>query len=233
LPHILACTCCFTSALHQIYDNEFLSEIIKKIYKKFTENFEKSLENPEDPETFQILKNISLVLSYFYIFDSISLDFINEYLSFLIEKMNGEIIELLLIIIQNIGTKVRKDNPKILKDLIDFIKDSFEKYKVSKGIPSLQRGDFLLMMLNDIKLNKNIKNNPFESLSFLMGWVKKNVVGRMKLVPKIFCIGFKSLKNADFEKNKWWIQRESINLHDLGKVIYIYIYNIYKFVKGH
>ena len=199
-----------------------MSEIIKKIYKKFIILITQPLTNPDENEAFQTLKNISLIFSYFYVFDSISLDFIKEYLNILIDRMDEGIIELLLVIIQNIGMKVRKDNPKILKDLIDFIKDSFEKYKTFNKVINLQKGDFLLMMLNDIKLNKNIKNNPFESLSYLMNWQKKNVIQRMRLIPKIFSFGFKNLENVDFEKNKWWILKD---VHkDTEKVLIMIIF---------
>lgn len=219
----MACTCVFTCALHQIYDNDFFSIIMRKVSIKFNENIDKNLENHDENESFLILKNISLIYSFFYLFDSISLDFLNGYISFLLERMNNEIIELLLTIIQNIGMKVRKDNPKILKDIIDSIKDAFERYKTANDLKIIQRGDFLLMILNDIKLNKNLKNNSFESMGFLISWIKKNVLGKLKLVPKMFTLLFAELKNADFNQNRWWIFRENnANLQDFQKVYYNY-----------
>lgn len=38
-------------------------------------------------------------------------------------------LEILLIFIQNVGMKIRKDEPKILKDLIILVNESFNKYK--------------------------------------------------------------------------------------------------------
>ena len=54
-----------------------------------------------------------------YYFDSITLDFIK---SFIFHGLENKIeLEFLLIIMQNVGTKIRSDNPKVLKDIIDKI----------------------------------------------------------------------------------------------------------------
>lgn len=214
LPYIMACTCCFTSGLHQVFDNVFFSEILKQIITKLRQQPIFTKEKGNFNEKFFILKNISLIFSYFYIFDSISLDFLYEYISFLLQDIDNEIVEILLNLLQNTGLKIRKDNPKLLKEIIELTKTSFDRYKAEKNVNGFEKGDFLLMILNDIKLNKNIKNNPFETLSFLLSWLKKNVIQKMKIVQKVFSLDFKTTLNADFTKRKWWELSISTNEND-------------------
>ena len=59
-------------------------------------------------------------------------------------------------------------------------------------------------ILVDIRMNKNIRNNPFESLAFLINWLKKNVIAKRKIVPKIFSFSLKAMETMDFTKAKWW-----------------------------
>lgn len=211
----MACTCCFTVGLYQVYGNPFFSEIMKKIIEKFKLI---SIENSDNlKENIFKLKNISLIFSYFYLFDSITLDFVFEFITSLLQKIDNDMIEILLTIIQNTGLKIRKDNPKLLKDMIDQIKTAFDRYKNENSIQGFEKGDFLLMILNDIKLNKNIKNNPFETLSFLLSWSKKNVLQKMKLVPKIFSLDFNKLLEADFTRRQWWDRINNLSQENQDK----------------
>ena len=206
---------------------------MRKISEIFYKNLPKLTEIPFDDASLAILKNISLVLCHFYLFNSLPLDFIKEFIEILINKMSSETIEILLLVIQNIGLKVRKDNPKTLKELIDLVKEAFERFKNEKKGES-QKGEFLMSILQDIRLNKNIKNNPFETLGFLMTWLKKNVIGKLKLVEKVFSFSLKTMEFADFTKAKWWslVQNASFpTKEEVFFLIFLFFLIFYRFFR--
>lgn len=66
---------------------------------------------------------MSLVLSNWYLLDSISLDFIKEFISELLNHVTPTITESIITIIQYCGKKIRTDNPGSLKLIIDEIKE--------------------------------------------------------------------------------------------------------------
>lgn len=74
--------------------------------------------------------------------------------------------------------KVRKDEPKILKDLIILVNESFNKYKAEHTTTtSEEKIQYILKCLDDIKLNKLSKTADLsERLAFLTNFIKKSVI---------------------------------------------------------
>lgn len=63
----------------------------------------------------QEVKHITLIFCHWYVFESISLDFIKEFIIYLCERFNADNVENLINIILYLGKKIRTDNPTILK----------------------------------------------------------------------------------------------------------------------
>ena len=81
--------------------------------------------------------------------------------------------------IQNVGMKIRKDDPKLLKQLIIDINECFEKFTKNNSNLDKQtfKINFILETLNNIKLNKNLKiNNPLERYEFYINFIKKIIL---------------------------------------------------------
>lgn len=121
-----------------------------------------------------------------------------EFLQYLFDFIDENVLELLLLAVQNIGSKMRKDNPKLFKQFLDTIKDKFPNNTDSKI-------NFLLELLNDLKLNKSLRNDPTQRLEFLNNWLKKQIIVKNRLNAKSFPLGFKEILNCSFEKKLWWI----------------------------
>lgn len=114
------------------------------------------------------------VFCHFYIFNSVSIDFIRGIFDDLIKEISESDIELLIVLVNFCGHKIRSDSPAALKHIVSNVKSSIEKYQSTKSEHS-KKIDFILINLNDIKMNKKIKNNPIERLQYLINWLKKSV----------------------------------------------------------
>ncbi|CAD8175224.1 unnamed protein product [Paramecium octaurelia] len=182
LPYLLSCIIASSSYFHQIYDNLFFGELIKQLILKLR-------SNPVSHE----VKNITLILCHWYLFESISLQFIKEFIKYLLKSQTADNVENLLIIIQYCGKKIRQDNPAILKLIIEDIKQAF-------STASESRTKFLLMTLDDLRLNKKIASQS-ERLEFILNWHKQRT---QKLIHRIFCQGFDFSYESQFLSNNWW-----------------------------
>jgi hypothetical protein len=61
---------------------------------------------------------MSHIISYFYIYDAVSIDFVFSFIDFLLMNLSTVTLDVLLRLLQNIGMKIRSDNPGKLKNLI-------------------------------------------------------------------------------------------------------------------
>jgi nucleolar MIF4G domain-containing protein 1 len=77
------------------------------------------------------MKNYATIVSLLYNYGSISGDYIESFVQWLTQSLDKNNIELLYIIIQKCGVKVRQNDPSILKNIISIIKDAIEGYKQS------------------------------------------------------------------------------------------------------
>ncbi|CAD8079426.1 unnamed protein product [Paramecium sonneborni] len=182
LPYLLTCIIASSSYFHQLYDNLFFGELIKQVILKLR-------AAPVNHE----IKNITLIFCHWYLFESISLQFIKEFIKYLLKNQTADNVENLILIIQYCGKKIRQDNPAILKMIIEDIKQAFQNASES-------RTKFLLMTLDDLRLNKKITSQS-ERLEFILNWYKQRT---QKLIHRIFCQGFDFSQESQFLSNNWW-----------------------------
>ncbi len=142
----------------------------------------------------------SQVFSLIYLFECLQVDFIFDYLAFLLENIDEKIIDLIMLTIQNTGNKLRRENPKFLKEFIEKVKETIKPELINT------KTNLLLEILHDIRMNKNIRNDPTQSLEFLYNWLKKEVIVKRKIVQKSFPLSFKDVLTCDFTKRNWWIK---------------------------
>lgn len=68
------------------------------------------------------MKNYTTIISLLYNYGSISGEFIESLVQWLTKSLNKYNIELLYVIIQKCGVKVRQNDPSILKNIISIVK---------------------------------------------------------------------------------------------------------------
>jgi nucleolar MIF4G domain-containing protein 1 len=131
------------------------------------------------------VKNITLVVSNWFLLESVGFDFVKEYILNLLEHISPEVIESIISLIQYCGRKIRSENPGNLKIIIDQIKEKVAedqssgiKIHIYLIIDEQQKSkiNFLVMTLNDLKANKKLNNDPSVRLEFIINWLKKNVI---------------------------------------------------------
>ncbi|KAL4504278.1 hypothetical protein ABPG72_021116 [Tetrahymena utriculariae] len=229
MQHIMASNTVVVSAIHQIYDNECFGPVMKSLlnlYQEIIQNkdaLESELQEDSihEDSLFNKLRNITIVFSYFYIFDDVSIDFVSGYLEHLLQNINQRTIEALLILVQHIGAKIRQDNPQILKNIIDNTKVKVDEYSnklkaQSKQVP--KKIEFVMLTLNDIRLNKKLKTDPVQRLNFFMNWLKKNIIQKMKLTKRTFPVDFKFAYNSKRDTPRWYSYFETgAYRHDLNE----------------
>ncbi|EAR96171.2 MA3 domain protein (macronuclear) [Tetrahymena thermophila SB210] len=215
MQHIMASNTVVVSAIHQIYDNEGFGPIMKSLlnlYQEIIQNkdaLQSELEEDSihEDSLFNKLRNITIVFSYFYIFDDVSIDFISGYLEHLLQNINQRTIEALLILVQHVGAKIRQDNPQILKNIIDNTKAKVDEYSnqlKAQGKQVPKKIEFVMLTLNDIRLNKKLKTDPVQRLNFFINWLKKNIIQKMKLTKRTFPVDFKFAFNSKRDTPRWY-----------------------------
>ena len=91
---------------------------------KFFGQYENTPENYQEIEQigysklFEKKKNLILIFSYLYHFGSLTGEFIHSLVKYLSQSLNEHNVEFLYIIIQKIGSKIRQNDPGVLKNII-------------------------------------------------------------------------------------------------------------------
>ncbi|KRX04570.1 Armadillo-type fold [Pseudocohnilembus persalinus] len=219
LNHIVSTQSAILVAIHDIFGAYSFSMIMKSLLDKYNElkqqKYNDEINQAED-EVYQQKKNLINLFCHLFIFNSLSIDFVRGIFEDLIQEISEKNIELLLLLISYTGHKIRADSPATLKYLVQHIKTKIEKYQQENTNYS-KKIDFILLTLNDIKMNKKQQSNPVDRLSFLMNWLKKGVQQKFKLSKNIFSLDFQTSLTIDKGINKWWEPLN--NITTLDKII--------------
>ena len=68
-------------------------------------------------------------MSLLYNYGSITGEFLESFVSWLSRALNPKTIELLYIVVQKSGVKVRQNDPSALKIIIGIVKEAINKYR--------------------------------------------------------------------------------------------------------
>jgi hypothetical protein len=92
----------------------------------------------------------------------------------------------MLVLITTVGTKLRQDDPKTLKDIIEVVREKFEGSEELKGN---KKAGFILDEINEIKFNR--KEGKLDTrFVFLNTFIRKDILQRNNLQPTIFLLTF-------------------------------------------
>ena len=127
--HILAANVALACSLHHLYDNQFFSQLISHLITRFDhlqqteEVIMKTEDEVEMNEVLEKKKNCIKVFCYMYMLSSITIDFVKELFLEVSSQITHSNIELLYLLVTTVGSKIREDDPKVLKDIISSIQD--------------------------------------------------------------------------------------------------------------
>jgi len=186
--------------LHANVGTEVGAHVLQVFVKQFDSEYNTNdLVNVDNKK----LDNIALVIAYIYNFKIVDAKLIFDLLDKLVQSFKPKDIEIILLVLKNVGFVIRKDDPAALKDLILKIQSKASSAQSDSDLDD-SRVKFMLEILMAIK-NNNVNKIPnydpshFEHLKkTLKTFVREgNYVTEMK-------VGLDDLLKAD-QRGRWWI----------------------------
>ncbi|KAJ0787714.1 putative MIF4G-like, type 3, initiation factor eIF-4 gamma, MA3, MIF4G-like domain superfamily [Helianthus annuus] len=189
---------------------DFGAKLLASLAKCFEDEYQK-----EDNLS---LRNLTLLLSYLYIFGVCSSDLIYDFMMMLSSRLTEVDVSTILTVLNCSGMRLRSDDPATMKNFIVSIQNKVTELKTmsgdSQGNTRSKRMEFMLETIFDIKNNK--KKAKEESLQHtrIKKWLQK------LRVESILVRGLKWSKLLDPEKKgQWWLSGEMMSSTTNGSTI--------------
>lgn len=150
------------------------------------------------------LRNLTLLLSYLYMFGVCSSVLMYDFLITLSKRLTEVDVSTILTVLQTCGMKLRSDDPVGMKNFIDNVQQKVHEMKAASGTAqsniSGKRMEFMLDTICDIKNNKKKTKDETVQLTRIKKWLQK------LRVEDILIRGVKWSKLLDPEKKgQWWL----------------------------
>ncbi|KAL8233344.1 hypothetical protein R6Q57_003122 [Mikania cordata] len=175
---------------------DFGAKLLASLARCFEDEYEK-----EDNLS---LRNLTLFLSYLYIFGVCSSDLVYDFMMMLSSRLTEVDVSTILTVLNCSGMRLRSDDPATMKNFIVSIQNKVTELKTASGgnIRS-KRMEFMLETIFDIKNNKKKAKEDTVQHTRIKKWLQK------LRVESIFVRGLKWSKLLDPEKKgQWWLSGE-------------------------
>ncbi|PKA54730.1 hypothetical protein AXF42_Ash000565 [Apostasia shenzhenica] len=215
--HYAAVFAAFVAGLACLVGIDFSAKLIVSVAKSFEDEYHK-----EDGLS---LRNLTLLLSFFYIFGICSSDLIYDLLDVLSQRLTELDVSTILTFLQCCGMKLRGDEPSSMKDFVLNIQNRVNEIKShsqnkQEGHSTMhnKRMEFMLETICDIKNNKKrSKEDPAHHVR-IKKWLLK------LRAEDVLLRGLTWKKLLDPEKKgQWWLSGENAsslaNLEDVAGTI--------------
>ncbi|KAL8797512.1 MAG: hypothetical protein Q9195_000328 [Heterodermia aff. obscurata] len=209
----------FIAALFKVLGPEFGAQILLRIYVELTDT---DLLNVLDEATGKKMSNLASLLAHLYNFKVVGSGLIYDVVRLLIEELSEKNAELLLRIVRNSGTQLRKDDTTSLKAINQLLQSAVVKV----GLENVSvRTNFMLETIDSLA-NKGVKTGKAESA------INSEHVSRMRTILgtlnerslralEPLNIRLKDLRESG-GRGKWWIvgasYRDNENLQEKSPV---------------
>jgi small-conductance mechanosensitive channel len=111
---ILSVNCLMLTAFQRLLGQNFFAPIIDSLISCFKTSHIEVHSSTDGSLSAQIrLKNITSIITHFYLFESITHTLISDVIKFLLKSFKEKDIEMLLNLLHNIGAMLRKDSPSL------------------------------------------------------------------------------------------------------------------------
>lgn len=159
------------------------------------------------------LRNLTLLLSYLYIFGVCSSDLICDFLIMLGKRLTEIDVSTILTTLQCCGMNIRSDDPAAMKNFILSVQNRVNELKASSGDGQEKingkRMEFMLETIFDIKNNKKRPKEDPAHHTRIKKWLQK------LRVEDILIRGLKWSKLLDPDKKgQWWLSGDMASTVD-------------------
>ncbi|XP_063159453.1 nucleolar MIF4G domain-containing protein 1 [Candoia aspera] len=191
LEHVL-----LVSVLHQTVGIEVGAHFLETVVRKFDDAYKSESEGKECENLLTLIAN----LYNFYVVHSL---LIFDILKKLVSPFSGKDIELILLLLKNVGFSLRKDDALALKELITEAQKKANA--VGKQFQDQSRVCFMLEIMlalrnNDMRKIPGYDPEPVEKLRKLLRTLTHNSSGKESQLR----VSLESLLTAD-QVGRWWI----------------------------
>lgn len=154
------------------------------------------------------LRNLTLLLSYLYIFGVCSSDLIYDFMMMLSSRLTEVDVSTILTVLNCSGMRLRSDDPATMKNFIVSIQNKVAELKAtSDNQAKSKRMEFMLETIFDIKNNKKKVKEDTLQHTRIKKWLQK------LRVESILVRGLKWSKLIDpNKKGQWWLSGDMISL---------------------
>ncbi|KAG0452782.1 hypothetical protein HPP92_025446 [Vanilla planifolia] len=207
----------FVTGMASLVGVDFSAKLMASIAKTFEDEYHKG-DNLS-------LRNLSLLLSYMYIFGVCASDLIYDLLDVLSKRLRELDASSILTLLQCCGMKLRGDDPTSMKDFILTVQNKVNEMKSASpstqgGEPGInsKRMDFMLETICDIKNNKRRSKEDPSHHARIKKWLQKLRAEDILLRG----LSWKKLIDPD-KKGQWWlsggIASTKANVEELASTI--------------
>ncbi|CAH1445456.1 unnamed protein product [Lactuca virosa] len=153
------------------------------------------------------LRNLTLLLSYLYIFGVCSSDLIYDFMMMLSSRLTEVDVSTILTVLNCCGMRLRSDDPATMKNFIVSIQNKVAELKAtSDNQAKSKRMEFMLETIFDIKNNKKRAKEDTLPHTRIKKWLQK------LRVESILVRGLKWSKLIDpNKKGQWWLSGDMIS----------------------
>ncbi|GFY90505.1 MIF4G domain-containing protein [Actinidia rufa] len=157
------------------------------------------------------LRNLTLLLSYLYIFGVCSSDLIYDFMIMLSKRLMEVDVSTILTILQCCGMNLRGDDPDAMKNFVLSVQNRANELKApsGNGQPSTisKRMEFMLETIRDIKNNKKRAKEDTPQHTRIKKWLQK------LRAEDILIRGLKWSKLLDPDKKgQWWSSGDTVSM---------------------
>ncbi|KAF7135056.1 hypothetical protein RHSIM_Rhsim08G0079300 [Rhododendron simsii] len=156
------------------------------------------------------LRNLTLLLSYLYIFGVCSSDLIYDFMIMLSKRLREIDVSTILTILQCCGMNLRGEDHAAMKSFVLSVQNRANELKASSGNglhSSSKRMEFMLETISDIKNNKKRAKEDTPQHTRMKKWLQK------LRVEGILIRGLKWSKLLDPDKKgQWWLSGDVVPL---------------------
>ncbi|KAI8541810.1 hypothetical protein RHMOL_Rhmol08G0091000 [Rhododendron molle] len=156
------------------------------------------------------LRNLTLLLSYLYIFGVCSSDLIYDFMIMLSKRLREIDVSTILTILQCCGMNLRGEDHAAMKSFVLSVQNRANELKASSGNglhSSSKRMEFMLETISDIKNNKKRAKEDTPQHTRMKKWLRK------LRVEDILIRGLKWSKLLDPDKKgQWWLSGDVVPL---------------------
>ncbi|KAL0410248.1 UNVERIFIED_CONTAM: Nucleolar MIF4G domain-containing protein 1 [Sesamum latifolium] len=195
-PWYAAVFAAFAAGMACLVGIDFGAKLLACLAKCFEEEFLK-----EDNLS---LRNLTLLLSYLYVFGLCSSELIYDFLIMLGKRLTEVDVSTVLTVLQSCGMKLRGDDPVGMKNFILSVQSRVNELKACSGNEksniSSKRMEFMIETICDIKNNKKRPKEDTVQHTRIKKWLQK------LRVDDILIRGLKWSKLLDpSKKGQWWL----------------------------